>query len=77
MQILKLYDYRIIESSCPELAQAGGLNIALRSLKVSVLRNLHVEEHVRHGKNICARYEISRSSQQRLKSSGMLRCVDW
>ena len=58
MQILKLYDYQVIESLCPELAQAVELDIALRSVKVCVLRNLHVEEHVRHGKNICARYEI-------------------
>jgi hypothetical protein len=58
MEILKLYDYLVTESSCPELIQAGGLDVASRSVKVRILRNLHVEEHVRHGKNICARYEI-------------------
>lgn len=55
---MKLYDYQFIESSCPELTQGGGLDIALRSVKVCVLRNLHVEEHIRHRKNICARCEI-------------------
>ena len=58
MPKLKLYDYLIIENLCLEFTQARGLDIALRSVNVYVLRNLHVEEHVRHGKNICARYQI-------------------
>jgi len=52
MHILKLYDYLVIESSCPELIQAEGLDIALISVKVCVLRKLHVEEHVHNEKYI-------------------------
>jgi len=39
MQILKLYDYLVIESSCPELTQAEGLNVALRSAKYAFCVN--------------------------------------
>ena len=48
--MLKLYDYLVTESSCPELTQAEGMDIALISVKVRVLSKLHLEEHVRHEK---------------------------